>query len=199
MKAAAALAASLVLGPAMVDAADTYVVDPGHTFPGFEVLHLGIALQRGRFDRTTGRITLDREARAGAIDIEIDATSISTGNGLLDAMLRGEDFFDVERHPRIRFHSEKLEFEGVEPVRAAGSLTLLGVTRPVTLQVRHFACTQKPFFVRTTCGADVATTVSRSAFGMTSYAGFIGDDVKLVIQIEAVKQESAPAPQTPGG
>ena len=66
----------------------------------------------------------------------------------------------------------------------------------MTLLINRFACTRKPFLVRTTCGADIVATISRSAFGMTSYAMFIGDEVRLVIQIEAVKEEPAPAPST---
>jgi polyisoprenoid-binding protein YceI len=196
-RAAALAAAWFGAAPLAAQAADTYIVDPAHTFPGFEVAHLGIATQRGRFDRTTGRITLDPEARSGAIQIEIDATSISTGNALLDSLLRGEDFFDVAHHPRIRFESAQVEYEGARPARAPGQLTLLGVTKPVTLVLERFGCTRKPFLVRTTCGADVMASLSRAAFGMSSYAGFIGDEVKLVIQIEAVKQEATP-PQQPG-
>jgi polyisoprenoid-binding protein YceI len=186
------LAASL---PALA-ATETYRIDPMHTRPGFEILHLGISTQRGRFDRTTGRVALDREAGTGSVAIEIDATSISTGNALLDATLRGEDFFDVARYPKLSFHAERLEFEQGQPATAQGELTLLGVTRPVTLLINRFACTRKPFLVRTTCGADIVATISRSAFGMTSYAMFIGDEVRLVIQIEAVKEEPAPAPST---
>lgn len=182
-------------------AVETYRIDPAHTHPGFEISHLGISTQRGRFDHTTGNIAVDREAGTGSVAIEIDATSISTGTPLLDAALRGEDFFDVARYPRLSFHSERIVFDHGVPARAPGELTLLGVTRPVELFINRFACTRKPFLVRTTCGADVTATISRSDFGMTSYATFIGDEVRLVIQIEAVKEEPAPAPSTfsPGG
>ena len=180
-------------------APEVYVVDPAHTFPAFEVPHLGVATQRGRFDRTRGRITLDRAAHAGTIDIETDAASVSTGNAKLDAVLRSDEFFDVERHPKIVFRADKLEFRDDVPVRAEGSLTMLGVTRPVMLEVRQFACTRKPFLVRTTCGADVEARLSRSAFGMASYASFVGDEVRIVIQVEAVRQEPAAEPQNSGG
>lgn len=182
-------------------AVEIYRIDPAHTHPGFEISHLGISTQRGRFDRTTGNIALDREAGTGSVAIEIDATSISTGTPLLDTALRGEDFFDVARHPRLSFHAERIAFDHGVPASAQGELTLLGVTRPVALLIDRFACTRKPFLIRTTCGADIVATISRSAFGMTSYATFIGDEVRLVIQIEAVKEEPAPAPPTlsPGG
>lgn len=172
------------------------MIDPAHTFATFSVRHLDIATQRGRFDRTSGRAALDAQAGTGSVAIEIDAASVSTGNPRLDETLRGEDFFDTERHPRIAFRSTRVEFDGDKPARIEGELTLLGVTRPVALRIERFACTRKPFLVRTTCGADATASLSRSAFGMKSYAAFIGDEVRLDIQVEAVKQE--PAAQVPG-
>jgi polyisoprenoid-binding protein YceI len=179
-------------------ALEHFAIDPVHTMPYFEVSHLGISTQRGRFERTAGHISLDREAGSGNILIDIDARSVTTGSPRLDTTVRGEDFFDVERFPRLVFKADRVTFENGAPVRAEGELTLLGVTRPVTLHMRHFACTRKPLLVRTTCGADAAATISRSAFGMGSYAGFIGDEVRLVIQVEAVKQEPVAEPTTPG-
>jgi polyisoprenoid-binding protein YceI len=192
---ALALAASTAASAA---APEIFIIDSTHTFPTFEVSHLGISTQRGRFDHTTGRITLDRVARSGSISIEIDAGSVSTGSPKLDIALRGEDFFNAEKFPRLNFHSDKLVFENGEPVRAEGELTLLGVTKPVTLKLLKFACTNKPFLVRTTCGTDLLTAISRSSFGMTAWPMFIGDEVRLEIQVEAVKQEPIPENPLPG-
>jgi polyisoprenoid-binding protein YceI len=199
MRRAAAAGAALAAAASFAQAPEVYVVDPAHTFPAFEVSHLGIATQRGRFDRTRGRVTLDRAAHTGTIEIETDSASVSTGNAKLDAVLRSDEFFDVERHPKIAFRAEKLELRDDVPVRAEGILTMHGVTHPVTLEVRQFACTRKPFLVRTTCGADVEARLSRSAFGMAGYASFVGDEVRIVIQVEAVRQEPAAEPQDSGG
>jgi polyisoprenoid-binding protein YceI len=163
------------------------------------VTHLDISTQRGRFDRTTGRIELDPDAGSGAIAIDIEAQAVSTGNPKLDAALRGEDFFDVERHPRITFRSTRIEFARREPARVEGDLTLLGVTLPVALKVERFGCTRKPFLVRLTCGADLSGSLSRAAFGMKSFASFIGDEVRLDIQVEAIKEEKAAEPPSSGG
>ena len=184
---------------AVIAAPEEFVVDPGHTFPLFEVRHLGISTQRGRFERTEGRIVLDSPGGHGTIDIVIDAQSVSTGNRLLDAQLKGEDFFDAGRFPTITFRSTRIDFERAEPKLAAGELTMLGITQPVTVAVERFACTRLPFLVRLTCGADVVATISRSAFGMKSCAGLVGDEVRIAVQIEAVKQEPAPAPVPDGG
>ena len=179
-------------------APEEFVVDSPHTYPSFAVSHLGISTQRGRFDRTTGRIVLDREAGSGSIDVAIDARSVSTGYGALDAVLRGEDFFNVSRFPEISFRSRALEFDGGVPKRASGELTLVGVTRPVELSVVRFGCTRLPFLVRLTCGADVVASLKRSDFGMTAFSSFVGDEVRLEIQVEAVKQEP-PAALPPAG
>jgi len=195
------LALLLACGTACAAAAasEEFLVDPSHTYPLFEVRHLGISTQRGRFEKTEGRIVLDAQAGRGTIDIVINATTVSTGNRLLDAQLKGEDFFDVERFPTITFRSTRLEFEKAQPKLAVGELTMLGITQPVTLVVEKYGCTRLPFFVRLTCGADVAATISRSAFGMKSYANFIGDEVRIAVQIEAVKQERAAEPASAGG
>ena len=196
---AAAVAGIALAAPQAFAAPEEFNIDPAHTYPGFAVRHLGISTQRGRFDKTTGKIILDRESSKGSVEIAIDTTSISTGSTQLDRVLRGEDFFDVEKHPRITFKSRTVEFERGVLRSAQGDLTLLGVTKPVTLAIEHFGCTRLPLMVRTTCGADASTTVSRSAFGMGSYAAFIGDDVRITIQIEAVKVEPVAELPPPGG
>ncbi len=186
-------ACCLALGA--VAAPESFVVDAAHTFPSFGVSHLGIATQRGRFERTSGRIMLDRESGQAAIEVDIEAASISTGNAKIDALLRGEDFFDVERHPRIAYRATTMAMQAGSPAAFEGELTLLGVTRPVTLRVERFACTRKPFLVRTTCGADASAVLSRTAFGMKGLTAFVGDEVRIDIQVEAVREEvSQPAP-----
>lgn len=192
-----ALAAMATL-PALA-AQEEFVVEPGYTFSQFGVSHLGISTQRGRLGRATGRIVLDREAGTGSIDVEIDARSASTGNPALDAVVRGEDYLDAERFPTITFRSRRVAFEGGVPRRASGELTLAGRTRPVELEVVRFGCTRLPFLVRTTCGADAVASVRRSEFGMTAHAGLVGEEVRLEIQVEAVRQEPAAEPQPAGG
>ena len=73
-------------------AVETYTIDSRHTFPSFEVNHFGFSLQRGRFNKTSGKVTVDRDARQGSIDVTIDATSVSTGVDKLEDHVRGEDF-----------------------------------------------------------------------------------------------------------
>ena len=99
----------------------------------------------------------------------------------------------------MTFRATSIVFEGGVPKRASGEFTLAGVTRPVELSVRRFACTRLPFLVRLTCGADVVASLKRSEFGITAFSAFVGDEVRLEIQVEAVMQESAAEPQPAGG
>jgi polyisoprenoid-binding protein YceI len=174
-------------------AQERFAVDPAHTFPSFEVSHLGISTTRGRFERTTGEMTFDEATQRGTIAIEIEASRVTTGNALVDSWLRSEDFFDVEHHPRIRFQAARFEVGAERPFRAEGELTLLGNTRPVALVVERFGCTLHPPLTRRRCGADIATTISRAAFGMKGYSSLIGDEVRLEIQFEAAVEDAAPA------
>jgi polyisoprenoid-binding protein YceI len=199
MQCRAALCSLAALAGAAHAAPEEFTVDPGHTYPSFEVRHLGISTQRGRFEKTAGRIVLDRAAGTGVIEIDIDATTLSTGNRLLDPQLKGDDFFDTDKFPSITFRSTQLEMDKGDLKGARGTLTMLGVAQPVKLVVEHFGCTRLPFFVRLTCGADAVAQVSRSAFGMSRFTTFISDEVRIVIQIEAVKKEPAQEPAPAGG
>ncbi|MGH8670451.1 MAG: YceI family protein [Burkholderiales bacterium] len=177
----------------------SYTVDPSHTFPSFEVNHANFSIQRGRFNNTRGTITLDTYAQSGTIEIKIDAGSIDTGLAKLEDNLRAEDFFDVEKHPEITFKSTELKFEDKKLVGAQGELTLLGVTKPVSLTVNGFYCGHHPLTLRSQCGADVRTTIKRSDFGMTYAIPMVGDEVTISIQIEALEDFPLPGPPQASG
>jgi len=181
------LAAAIVLaGPAFA-APEEFVIDPGHAFPSFEVHHLGIATQRGRFNHTTGTVMLDREAGVVSVEVKIDARSIDTGNEALDNLLRGPSFFDVERFPEIRYKSSQATLIEGKPTQIDGELTLLGITRPVVLAVSNYQCTRKPFLIVLRCGVDMSTSFRRSEFGMSAMSAFAADEVTILIQAEAVR------------
>ncbi len=182
-----------LLGSAAVAHADTktYTVDPRHTFPMFEVSHYGFSTQRGRFTAVRGTIALDMQARRGTIDIVIDAKSIDMGFEEWNEQMRAEGFFDTARHPEISFRSNDLEFSGGRPVRARGTLTLLGVSHPLTLEIDSFHCDKNRVSGKPTCGADARTELQRSQFGMTRLLPGVGDDVTIVIAIEAAEQAPA--------
>ena len=164
-----------------------YTIDPRHTFPSLEISHLGFSIQRGRFDKTSGKITLDTTAKTGSIEVTIDAASIDTGLPDLEKHLKGEEFFDVAKYPTITFTSRKLIFEGDKLVGADGDFTMHGVTKPVSLTLDHFQCGPNPITKQQTCGANATTSIKRSEFGISKYVPAVGDEVKIAIQVEAVK------------
>ena len=177
---------AMFAAPALA-APENYTIDPRHTFPSFEVNHLGFSTQRGRFNATSGKITLDRQAKSGTVQVTIDTSSISTGVPKLEEHLRGEDFFDVAQHPAMTFKSSNLKFNGDVPVAAEGEITIRGITKPVTLTITSFKCGPNPVAKKDACGADATATIKRSDFGMKYALPALGDDVKLVINVEALK------------
>ncbi|HZI84779.1 MAG TPA: YceI family protein [Casimicrobiaceae bacterium] len=173
-------------GPALSE--ESYKIDPLHTAATFSVKHLGLSQQRGSFGRTTGTVTLDRGARKGSIDVTIDAASITSGSAPREAMLKGEDYFNVAQFPTITFKSVNLKFDGDNVVGADGDLTIRGVSRPVVLSVADFKCVVHPSTKKPACGAEVSATIKRSEFGMTKNQASTADDVHIAVAVEAIQQ-----------
>lgn len=182
---AAAFAAAAAL-PAAAEP-ETYTVDVNHTRPEFEVRHLGLSIQRGRFDKVSGKIDFDAAAKKGNADITIDTTSLDSGNAKLDTHLKSEDFFNVEKFPAMTFKGSNFTFEGDNLKSVGGNLTLLGVTRPVVLTANVFNCLMHPIVKKKACGGDFSATLKRSEFGMKYLVGGVSDDVTLRVNIEALK------------
>lgn len=162
-----------------------YVIDPAHTYASFEIDHLGFSTQRGLFNRTSGTLHFDPAASTGEVDIRIAAASIDTGLELRDDVLRGPDWFDVQNHPDILFRSRQMVFEGGQLVAVDGTLVLLGTMRPVRLEIQRFKCGLNLAIRKRGCGADATTAFRRSDFGLSNGIPFVGDEVRLRIQIEA--------------
>jgi len=167
-------------------AADTYTIDPNHTFPSFEVTHLGWSTFRGRFDKTSGTVTLDMAKKTGSADISIDVASISTGVDKLNEHLRTPDFFDAAKFPTITFKSSTFKFEGDKLASITGDLTMHGVTKPVTLTVDSIKCGPHPFMKVPACGAGAHAVIKRTDWGIGTYPpNIVGEEITLRIQIEA--------------
>ncbi|MCW5622093.1 MAG: polyisoprenoid-binding protein [Burkholderiales bacterium] len=179
------LLAVAVAAPAL--AAETYTIDPNHTLPVYEINHFGWSTQRGRFNKVSGKITLDRSAKTGSMQVTIDVASVDSGVAKLDEHLTSEDFFDVAKHPTMSFKADKIVFEGDKPKSVPGQFTLLGVTKPLTLTINSFHCAHNAFAKKDACGADAVATIKRSDFGMDTYLPGLGDEVKLLINVEAFK------------
>jgi polyisoprenoid-binding protein YceI len=165
--------------------ASTFDVVSDHTSVRFAVSQFGIAMQRGRFERTRGTIVLDTEQNTGSIDLVVEVGSVDTGWDLRDAFLKSRSMFDVERYPEIRFRSTALAFEGARVVAVDGEITMHGVTHPVRFDVTRFECAGHPANGRIHCNAAVTGRVSRRAFGMSFAYPLIGDEVGLDFAVTA--------------
>jgi polyisoprenoid-binding protein YceI len=167
--------------------AQTYTIDPSHTYPSFEADHFGISTWRGKFDKTSGTIVLDRLAKTGSMDITVDTSSVDFGHAKMNEHARGKDLFNVEKFPSATFKSKSIRFEGDRPVAVDGEFTLLGVTKPLTLTINKFKCIPHPMLKREVCGADASAIFNRSDFGMNYGVPAFSPEVKLAIQVEAIK------------
>lgn len=169
-------------------APETYNIDPAHTSPRFEYSHFGYSMQIHSFDKTSGKIVFDREAKTGSVDVTIDATSVNTGYPLLNEHIQGPDFFDTAKYPTITFKSTAVKFDGDKPVAVMGNLTVKGITKPVTLTLTSFQAKPHPMMKKDAIGANAVTKIKRTEFNMGKYAPNVSDDVTLSIAVEAVKE-----------
>jgi polyisoprenoid-binding protein YceI len=167
---------------------DTYMIEPNHTYPSFEADHMGISVLRGKFTKTNGTIVLDRAAKSGSLDITIDANSLDFGHEKLNTHAKTADMFDVAKFPTAHYKSKSITFKGDVPVAVEGELTLHGVTKPVTLAINKFKCIQHPMLKREVCGADASAEFSRADFGISYGLPKFAPEVKLAIEVEAIKQ-----------
>jgi polyisoprenoid-binding protein YceI len=187
-------AAALALTQAASASPETYNFDPAHTLPGFSVSHLGMSTVRGLFEGSTGKVVIDRAAKTGSVEVKIPTASVYTGYSksvgagrTRDEHLRSADFFNAAEFPEMVYKSTKFNFSGDKPDTIEGTLTLLGVTKPVTLKVDAFNCGPNPFNKKEMCGADLSGAIKRSDFGMKFGVPAIGDEIKLTIAVEAYK------------
>ena len=188
MKTIALVATLSAFSAAVIAAPETFNIDAGHTAPRFEYSHFGYSIQQHRFDKTSGKIVLDRAAHTGSVDVTIDATSVNTGLALFNGHIQGADFFDTAKYPAITFKSTAVKFDGDKPMAIEGNLTIKGVTKPVTLTVTHFHTMPHPMLKKDAIGANAVAKIKRSEFNMGKYAPNVGDEVTLTIAVEAVKE-----------
>ena len=190
MKITSALVTSLafVASAPVIAAPATYTIDPDHTFVTFGERHFKTSTIRARLDKKAGMITLDTAAKTGRAEVTIDMTSVDSGVAGFDKTAKGNNIFNVERYPEAMFTGMQFRFDGDKVTQVSGDLTLIGQTHPVTLNATHFNCYQSPLAKREICGGDFEATIARSEWNINYAAPFVSDEVKLVIQIEAIKQ-----------
>jgi polyisoprenoid-binding protein YceI len=167
----------------------TYDIDPAHTYPAFEADHMGgLSLWRGKINSSKGKVVFDAAAKTGTVDVTMDMTTIDFGNAKMSEHAKSADFFDVAKFPTATFTGKLAAFKGDAPTEVQGTLTMHGVSKPVTLKINSFMCKPNPMSKKEVCGADASAQINREDFGV-SYGKSFGFkmDVKLLISIEAIK------------
>ena len=187
-----ALIATLVAG-AVSAAPVKYDVDPNHTYPSFTADHMGgLSSWRGKFNASSGTIVMDRDAGSGSIDVKVDTSSIDFGNDKLNDHARSAEMFDTAKFPTATYTGKLAKFVNGAPTEVEGTLTLHGVTKPVTLKVDSFLCKQHPMKKKEVCGANASGKINRKDFGITidlpmdGGGAVIGDKVQVLLEIEAI-------------
>jgi polyisoprenoid-binding protein YceI len=179
------------LGVTAYAAPMTYTVDSAHTYPSFEVDHSGgVSVWRGKFNSTSGTITMDKEAQTGSVDISIDMASIDFGHDGLNGHTTGTDpgMLNVAEFPTATYSGRLVGWQNGAPTAVEGELTMHGVTLPVNLEIQEFRCGAGRGGGET-CGADAYAEFDRADFGVNFAASFGFDmGVVLRIQVEAGAQ-----------
>jgi polyisoprenoid-binding protein YceI len=159
-----------------------YVLDPAHSFVHFEVLHFGTSTSRGRFGPIAGVVTLDRNAGRGEVSLRIPTAGVDTGLPVFDARLREADLLASKEFPDAFFVATRFRFEGDRVAEVRGEFTLRGVSQPLSLFARRFACRSDEG--AQVCGGDFEGELLRSDFGATFGLPWVGDRVRLFVQVE---------------
>jgi polyisoprenoid-binding protein YceI len=165
----------------------SYTLDPDHTIPRFEVMHNHFSNHIGAFMKSAGKAMLDVEAKTGSVEVTIQTASFTTNHDFMEKFTKSKEFLDVEQFPTMTFKSTRMTFSGDKPASVEGNLTLLGVTKPVTLTFTNFNCGQHPRNKKEQCGGNLLGQIKRSDYGMKAFIPVVGDEVKLLIQVESFK------------
>jgi len=168
----------------------TYQIDPTHTYPSFEADHMGISVWRGKFNKSSGQITVDKAANTGKVEVTVDMSSVDFGLDIMNEAARADSLFDTAKYPQAVYRGTLAGFKDGAPTRVDGELELHGRKQPLTLQLRKFKCLPHPIIKRELCGADAAASFQRDAFGMDAGKDYGFDmTVDLRIQVEAIAKE----------
>lgn len=179
----------MLLAPLSLGAAQPtyrYQIDPARSMVSAKVGFMGIASKTALFPRMTGQIALS-PARLDTIDldVELDARRLQAGDSVTLGRLKGKDFFDVDRHPTVRFTGRNMQMTGATTATVAGEVTARGVTRPAMLDVT-FRDPPSKVSGRDAVEFSARTVIDRRVFGMTAYSAVVGRKVTITIQARMV-------------
>lgn len=170
-------------------AAETFTLDPQHTYVLFHINHLGFSTQAGKW-YAKGTLVLDKDIPTNSkVNVSIQLGNVVTGIPELDKHLKGKLFFDVSKFPMATFVSDKVDLVSKDTAKVHGMLTLHGVTKPITLDVKLNQVGVNPINEKMTAGFSATTTIKRSDFGMTTLLPSLGDEVNLKVEAEAYQSK----------
>lgn len=175
--------------------AGVYAFDAMHSEVGFSVRHMMVAKVRGRFASPTGTFTIADDPTQSSVEVELDWSSVSTGDANRDGHLKSADFIDIEAHPKITYRSTSVRHVKGEHWVLDGELTVRDVTRPVALELELNGVGKDPYG-NIKVGFSATTKINREDFGLTYNAALetggvlIGKDVNIEIDVEAALQAS---------
>ncbi len=189
----------LVLGVAVLcwaglAGAAEYTIDKSHSSVNFQIKHLAISKVNGSFDDFSGSFSFDPQ-NPGSLQAKavIQTASVDTDDEKRDAHLRNEDFFDVEKFPTMTFESTKVTMKNATEGTVDGNLTMMGVTRPVTLDLEILGTVKDPWG-NERAGASLSGKINRKDWGLTYNSALetgglvLGEDVKISLEIEGIRQ-----------
>lgn len=172
-------------------AAETYTLDPEHTYVLWHISHFGFSNPSGKW-LASGTLMLDEtKPQNSKIDVTINIKELSTGIPALDKHLLSSDFFDADQYPTATFVSDKVVLTGKKSANVYGTLTIHGVTKPDILHVKLNKIAISPITQKKTAGFSATTTINRSDFGITKYLPGLGDKISIDIEAEANIKDSA--------
>ena len=174
-----------------VAAPTTYVIDPSHTFPSFEADHMGgLSVWRGKFNKNSGKVVVDKAAGTGELEVVVDMNSIDYGFELMNSKAKSDELFDAAKYPQAVYKGKLDGWVNGAPTKVVGVLTMHGATKPLTLQINSFKCITHPMLKRELCGADALATLNRDDYGISAGKDWgFNMAVTLRIQVEAVAAE----------
>ena len=167
-----------------------FKVDPVHTSALFCVKHLNVANFYGRFNEVTGSFSFDEEKRTiDGLEIKIKTESLDTNAEGRDTHLKSSEFFNAAEHPYIIFTGLKIKPIGKSEYKVEGEINLRGVTKPLTVTMNHTGSGNAGPRFGYRAGFETIFTLKRSDFGMTALMNFLGDEVKVILSIEASREK----------
>lgn len=178
--------AALVAAPAAFAAPVTYTLDTGHTQVMFSWNHFGFSNPTANFNTVEGTLVYDAAHPADShVEVTMPVSSLDTHVPALDDHLKRADFFDAAKYPKITFKSTKVVDEGHDRLKVTGNLSVHGVTRPVTLEVKLNKAGVHPMLKKQAIGFDATTTLERKDFGVGAYVPAVSNQIKVRITVEA--------------